>query len=136
MAKRSETVDELVRTIGLDATNKLIKGYGGKQLQIPAGSGRAGAFSAWLDEELGTVAAGALRQGFGGERLTVPIGYAQALDARNREIVADYDGGMAILPLIQKYRLTERQLRTILNRPLEDEAAPVGAIDDKQLGLF
>jgi hypothetical protein len=136
MARRSETVDDLVEAIGLTATQALIKGYGGKQVVVPDGSGRAGAFSAWLDEFLGITAAGALRHTFGGERLTVPIGYAQALDARNRAIVGDYDGGMGILDLIQKYRLTERQLRTILNRPLDDEAAQRAAVDDKQLGLF
>jgi hypothetical protein len=136
MAKRSALVDDLVRAIGYEATQALIKGFGGKQVRVPDGSGRDGAFCAWLDEQLGTVAAAALKQAFGGERLTVPFDYAEALNARNRSIVADYDAGMGMLDLIQKYRRTERQLRTILNQPLDDRAARPGAVDDRQQGLF
>lgn len=136
MAKRSDIADQLVDAIGVEATQALIKAYGGKQIVVPDGSGRAGAFSAWLDATLGRRAAEALRRVFGGERFTVPRGYAEALNARNRAIVADYDGRMNMLALIQKYDLTERQLRTILNQPLADEAPRRATVDDRQMGLF
>lgn len=136
MAKRSDIADQLVDVIGLEATQALIKAYGGKQIVVPDGSGRAGAFSAWLDDTLGRMAADALRRVFGGERFTVPLGYAEALNARNRAIVADYDAGMDMLALIQKYRRTERQLRTILNQPIADDEPRRAAVDDRQMGLF
>lgn len=136
MAKRSDIAADMIRAIGFEPTQVLIKGFGGKQIRIPGGSGREGALGAWLDENLGSAAATALKAHFGGERLTVPRGYAEALNARNRSIVADYDAGMNILDLIKKYSLTERQLRTILNQPLADEAPRLAPVDDKQLGLF
>lgn len=136
MAKRSDIAEQLVDAIGLEATQALIKAYGGKQIVVPDGTGRAGAFSAWLDATLGRQASDALRRTFGGERFTVPRGYAEALNARNRSIVADYDGKMDMLGLIQKYSLTERQLRTILNQPQQDDAPRRAVVDDRQMGLF
>lgn len=136
MAKRSELAETLVETIGLEAAQRLVREYGGKQIKIPDGTGRAGAFSAWLDEALGIEPARALRAMFGGECITVPMLYAQMLAARDHLIVADYDGGLTMLELVRKYRLTERQLRTILNRPAGDTSIGQRVIDDRQLGLF
>lgn len=136
MAKRSELADTLVETIGLEAAQHLVREYGGKQIKIPDGSGRAGAFSAWLDEALGIEPARALRATFGGETITVPKLYAQMLAARDRLIVADYDASMTMLELVRKYSLTERQLRTILNRPAADDSFGGRVVDDRQLGLF
>lgn len=119
MVQRSSVADEIVRVIGFDAACKFFAAYGGKQLRIPEGTGRAGLFSAALTELLGYETAWKLCSHFGGERMTVPKGRAPAMIARNRQIVADYDGGMRFLALIHKYDLTERQLRTIVNRPAE-----------------
>lgn len=136
MAKRSELADDLVETIGYEAAKCLVRAYGGKQIKIPDGSGRADTFSRWMDEELGLEAARALRARFGGDRITVPMLYDQMLTARNRLIVADYDGDMTMLELIRKYQLTERQLRTILNSPIGDDSFGPRVVDDRQLGLF
>ena len=136
MAKRSELADTLVETIGLEAAQCLVREYGGKQIKIPDGSGRAGAFSAWLAEALGVEAARKLKAVFGGESITVPMLYDQMLAARNRLIVADYDDGLIMLELVRKYKLTERQIRTILNRPAGDATLGQRLIDDRQLGLF
>lgn len=136
MARRSELADTLVETIGLEAAQRLVREYGGKQIKIPDGSGRAGTFSAWLDEALGIEPARALRATFGGECITVPMLYAQMLAARDRLIVTDYDGALTMLELVRKYHLTERQIRTILNRPVGDETLGQRVVDDRQMGLF
>lgn len=136
MAKRSRLADTLVDTIGLEAARVLIKEYGGKQIKIPDGSRRGGAFSAWLDEALGVEAARALKATFGGEEITVPVLYDQMLAARNRLIVADYEAGLCMLDLVRKYRLTQRQIRTILNTPLGDDMFGQRVVDDRQMGLF
>lgn len=136
MAKRSELADTLVETIGFDAASCLVRAYGGKQIKIPAGTGRAGAFSAWLDEALGIEAARRLRAMFGGECITVPMLYDQMLAARNRLIVDDYDASLGMLALVRKYDLSERQIRTIINRPVGDDTLGQRVVDDRQMGLF
>jgi Mor family transcriptional regulator len=136
MAKRSGIADQLVEAIGLAATEVLIKAYGGKQIVIPSGKGQARAFSDWLDVAMGSQAAAKLRRTFGGERLTVPLCFAQAIAARNRQVVDDYSSGMDMLQLIQKYKRSERQLRTVLNQPVVEANEAGRPQDDRQLGLF
>lgn len=136
MAKRSKLADTLVDTIGLDAARQLISAYGGKQIKIPDGSRRGGAFSVWLDEALGIEAARALKAVFGGEEITVPMLYDQAMAARNRLIVADYESSMSMLELVRKYHLSQRQIRTILNSPIADDSYVARVVDDRQMGLF
>ena len=135
MAKRSRLADTLFETIGLEAAKVLINAYGGKQIKIPDGSRRGGTFSTWLDEHLGLDAANSLRSVFGGEAITVPMLYDQMLAARNRNIVADY-GVISMLEMVRKYRLSQRQIRTILNSPLADEEFGECVKDDRQMGLF
>lgn len=136
MARRSEIAEAIVEAIGLGPAQCLIQHYGGKQIQIPDGSGRGGVFSLWLDKELGVEAARQLKAMFGGERITVPMCKAQLLSARNALIVADYDQGRSLLELVRKYQLTERQIRTILNTPLGDARIGTAVVDDRQMGLF
>ena len=136
MARRSELADSLVDAIGLVAARRLVREYGGKQIKIPSGSRPGGTFCAWLDESLGVEAARALKATFGGETITVPMLYDQMLAARNRLIVADFDGGMSMLELVRKYELTERQIRTILKQPAGDDTLGQRVLDDKQMGLF
>lgn len=134
--EKTDIVRTLVETIGLGATQRLVQEFGGKQLRIPDGSGRTGTFSTWLDEALGIEAARKLRAMFGGESITVPKLHAQTLAARDRLIVADYDGGLPMIELIRKYSLTQRQIRTILCRPAGDDSLVQRVVDDRQLGLF
>lgn len=136
MGRRSETADALMDAIGAAATMALVRHYGGKVVRIPDGSGRPGPFSAWIEAHLGAEAALGLSATFGGEALAVPKLAAQARAARNRLLVKDYDAGLGMLELVRKYDLTERQIRTILNRPAEADTLGRGAGDDKQLGLF
>lgn len=136
MAGKQETVGMLVEVIGLEATLRLIQEYKGKQITIPAGTGKAGAFSAWLDDNLGVEAARRLRARCGNERITVPMLKENARLARNRMLVADYDGGQPMLELIHKYDLGERQIRAILNSPQPAGGVVVPVRDDKQMGLF
>jgi hypothetical protein len=136
MEKRSSLAAALVDGIGYEATMVLVRELGGKRIKVPDGSGRQGAFSAWLDENLGLQAAARLRATFGGEDISVPKLTQQAKDARNALIVADYNGGMSMLEMVKKYDLCERQLRDIINRPVVEATLGRGVVDDRQLGLF
>lgn len=134
---RQETADMLVEVVGLEGTLRLIQEYKGKQITIPSGTGRAGTFSAWLDENLGIEPARRLRTRCANERITVPMAKDQARLARNRMLIADYDAGMPMLDLIHKYDLCERQIRAIINSPVPvGELQVVPVRDDRQMGLF
>lgn len=134
---RQETADMLVEVIGLEGTLRLIQEYKGKQITIPSGIGRAGTFSAWLDDNLGIEPARRLRARCANERITVPMAKDQARLARNRMLIADYDAGMPMLDLIHKYDLCERQIRAIINSPVPlGDLLVVPVRDDRQLGLF
>jgi len=133
---QEKTVEMLVETLGLEGALCLMQAYKGKQITIPDGTGRAGTFSTWLDENLGVEGARKLRARCGGERLTMPMLKDQARHARNRLLIADYDSGMVILDLIHKYDISERQIRTILNCPAPDIVILSRPVDDRQLGLF
>ena len=119
MAKSSDIAADIVSAIGYPAAKLFFSYYGGKQVKIPSGQGKPGLFVERLITLLGESGYKSLIARFGGECLTVPKGHAAALIARNRQIVADYDSGTGMLTLIQRYNLTERQLRTIINRPIE-----------------
>ena len=119
MVQRSKIADEIVSVVGYPAARRLFDYYGGKQVTIPDGTGRPGLFVARLIELLGEAGFKSLIARFGGENITIPRGYAKALMARNRAIVSDYGAGLSFLDLIHRYQLSERQIRTILNRPVE-----------------
>lgn len=119
MVKRSGIAEEIVSIVGFEAAARLFVYYGGKQVKIPFGTRPAGAFTKRLIELLGEDGYRALIARFGGEHFTIPKGKPAALIARNRQIVADYTAGASMLDLIQRYDLCERQIRSILNRPIE-----------------
>lgn len=136
MAKGNELADAMVKAIGLEATRTLVRAYGGKRIKVPNGRGRPGSFSAWLDENIGLEAARCFRAAFGGEDIGVPKLYAQAIAARNRIIIGEYDGGKSMHDLVRDHDLTERQIRNILNSPVGDDSFDMRAVDDRQMGLF
>lgn len=119
MVKHSGIAADIVAVVGFEKATRLFAHYGGKQLKIPFGTGRAGAFTEHLLKLLGEDGYKAMAARFGGESMTMPKGKAAALIARNRQIVADYDSGTPMLSLVLRYDLTERQIRTILGRPIE-----------------
>lgn len=119
MVEHSGIAAEIVDVVGFEKAAQLFVYYGGKQLKIPFGTGSTGAFAARLIELLGEDGYKAFVARFGGESMTIPKGKPAALIARNRKIVADYDAGSTMLNLVQRYDLSERQLRTILGRPVE-----------------
>lgn len=136
MKERRELAEAMIEAIGLDATRTLVRLYGGKRIKVPSGKGKPGSFSAWLDDNLGLEAARRFRATFGGEDIAVPKLYAQLIAFRNRLIVEDYSAGLPMLNLVMKHQLTERQIRSIINRPLADVEFTLPVVDDRQMGLF
>lgn len=60
---------------------------------------------------------------YGGEEIPVPnlkaARQAEQRRKRDREITLRYDEGESVPALATTYELTERQIRTILNRPVQ-----------------
>jgi hypothetical protein len=120
VVQRSKIADYIVSTIGFEAATRFFSYYGGKRVKIPDGTGRPGLFVERLIELLGEDGYRKLIARFGGEDISVPKGRAQAMIARNRQIVADYDAGtFSMHDLVRRYDLCERQIRAIINRPAE-----------------
>lgn len=117
--RRSDIFTEFVTLLGPEKADRFIAHYGGKQLTIPFGKRRDGAFVLHLIELLGEEGFKSLSARFGGENLTIPRNKAAAFIARNKKIIADYNSGARMLELIKRYDLSERQIRTILNREIE-----------------
>ncbi len=63
---------------------------------------------------LGEEKAGILMYHYGGERVSMPRCEAALRGARNREIIAKYDSGISAPRLAREYKMTERNIRTIL----------------------
>lgn len=135
MARRSELMEQIVAAVGWEPARALVRELGGLQILVPGGTGTVGAMHARLEEILGADGCAAFCRVFGHTKMTVPKCQAQLLAARNAAIVADYDGGASMLELVQKFRLSERQIRAILNSPV-GSADGFSAVPDWQMSLF
>jgi len=141
MSKRSELADHIILAIGWEDASTLFKHLGGLQILVPRGTERSGIMYLRIEELIGASKAKIFCQVFGGSRLTMPKCMAQVLAARNGQIVKDYDDGMSMLEMVQKYKLSERQIRGILNRPPGDSEgftynSPGIASKQEQMDLF
>ena len=123
---RCELAEEIISVIGKEAAMRLFNSHGGMVVKIPTGTGKGGAFVQQLIELIGETGYKSLIARFGGERLAIPKGKAMALLTRNRAIVADYCAGSSSHELVRRYRLTMRQIRTILSSPTEPDITPKG----------
>jgi len=53
-----------------------------------------------------------------GIRLDIPVLDAHSRSARNSQILSDYNAGEKIGNLAKKYRMTERSIKLIINKPI------------------
>ena len=105
-----ESLTEVAEVMGLSATTKLVKAYGGTRIFVPK---RLGAQHK-LANLLGLEQARRLSHYFGGESLSIARAANATRLIRNKDIVRHYDAGKAASSLALEYRLTERQIYTIL----------------------
>ncbi len=103
----------LVEVAGLPAAIDLAQRLGGSEYTFPVRYNPESSLVAVVGEE----AAEKLIAYFSGEKYYIPKGDRALRCARNREIEYKYENGQTGRDLAQEYRLTERQVRSILNRP-------------------
>lgn len=109
-----ESLREIVDLLGLGATMQLVNTHGGTRLFVP----KQVKAQHHLANLLGMEQARRLSDHFGGESLTIPRMANAMRSKRNREIVRRYDGGDSVRILAHAYNLTDRQIYTILSRPI------------------
>jgi len=112
------SLQPIVDRIGLDAALKLVKAYGGVRLYVPKKVDVDHPLAALI----GYPAAKALAAEFGGQpHFDIPKCEAALREHRNRQIRQDRAMGHSIRELALKYRLTEKQIGSILAEAVRDE---------------
>lgn len=106
-----ESLKEIKETLGMDTAMAMLNHFAGIRLFIPKRMNAAHL----LCQRLGQEMAQHLSHHFGGETLTIPRAAKALRHLRNLEITARYDAGTPVRALAGDYRLTERQIYTILS---------------------
>lgn len=125
---------DLIGLIGMSATAKLIQTIPGIKFPVPRGeanNAEGTARFATFVEIIGEDAARLIVKHYGGSDIYVPSCKKAIRAARDRQIVADYERGSAVLDLAIRYSLSYRQIETILKTT---DTTPVRA--DSQTDLF
>lgn len=126
---------DLVDLIGLAATVRLVESMPGILFPVPRGedNNAAGADRfQQLSDIVGLEAARILIKHYGGKGgMYIPSCKTALRRARNRSIVALYNAGVSVFDLALAWRLSDRQIKSILK--LTDTAAPV---ESNQVEMF
>lgn len=104
----------LISLVGHTAARELIHRYGGLVLVVPK------TVTGWLADLPGH-SAERLAALYGGDRIYIPKPDRELRRARNRQIIAEYDAGERVQAIARRHRLTERQIWTILGRPVPED---------------
>lgn len=103
---------DVAEVVGLAATLALVEHAGGVRIYVPERLGDEHRLVEWLGRE----AAALLSEAFAMEELVVPRCADALRRVRNRQIRHERDQGARPAELALRYRLTERQVYTILSR--------------------
>ncbi|MBF0611974.1 MAG: hypothetical protein G8345_03910 [Magnetococcales bacterium] len=109
-----ESLKEIKETLGMDAAMAMLQNFAGIRLFIPKKINP----THLLCERLGKELASLLSNHFGGETLTIPRAARAIRQMRNIEITTQYDKGASVRHLASQYKLTERQIYTILSETI------------------
>jgi len=107
-------IDELIALIGKEAFIKLACVFGGGKLYIGATENTVKKLTIVVGEEAGRK----LILEYSGGWIDVPKRTAAELTLRNRRIAQDYDAGITLRQLVQKFELSERQICNVLKKPI------------------
>ncbi len=135
-------IEQLVSIVGIEAMQALIEA---RMLGFRQRVGRSRDCEWWRDwaDVIGEGHADAVMKVWAGEDVYFPACFDAIRDERNRQIVARYEAmlaeGMssrrAIRQLSRAFRLSDRQIETIVNRPVKQISEDEREVS-RQLGLF
>ncbi|MDD2894354.1 MAG: Mor transcription activator family protein [Halothiobacillaceae bacterium] len=107
-------IDELIALLGEEAFIKLALVFGGSKQYI----GTTPAAEARLTVVMGSEAANKMINAYSGGWIDIPKHTAAELELRNKRIIQDYDSGITLRQLAQKYELSERRICSVLKKTL------------------
>lgn len=124
LADLPQSLVEVVEVVGMAAALALVEHAGGTRVYVPVQFDADHFVTLWL----GSVDAARLVEHFGGEVLAVPRCLSAMRSVRDRQIRAKRKEGSRVADLALQYRLTDRQVYTIL--------ASIDSIDTRQQPLL
>lgn len=105
-----ESLREIAEAFGYDVAEIIRSNFAGIRLFVPKRLSDGHRLIGLLGEEM----ARRLSHHFGGETLFIPRGAQAERNQRNQEIIRRYDEGVPVRVMAQEYKLTERQVYSIL----------------------
>ncbi|MDF1552716.1 MAG: Mor transcription activator family protein [Deferrisomatales bacterium] len=96
--------------MSLDAIHTLMEELGGRVLYVP----QIVRLDGHITKLIGTQEAEILTSAAGGQHVCIPLGHVSSVRARHEAIRKGYDNGKPIKDLVRDYRISERQIWTIL----------------------
>jgi len=120
--------NQIVRSIGDNAADKLIADFGGRRLYILMAPGP----DDQVTKSIGLVAALAMARVFGGDRLVIPLGSDQ--ERRRARIIAMRADHLSIPRIARQLRCTERYVYKVL--ALERTATPAPVAEHFKRGII
>lgn len=118
MPRKSELLDELTTRIGYGETIELLRGWGGRRLQIP----KEVTGDHPIALSVGLAAAQQLAYWYGGTELELPAERNAMIETRNACVLRDLDHEATSVVAI-RYGLSRRHVRYIRQKDEETKAA-------------
>lgn len=116
------TVQDLVRIVGYDAAFAIVKAFGGRSIVITKNiAGYPQMHHDALVAVIGAEAAAKLAAQYSGQ-MYIPRCQTALTQVRWRAIQEDFDAGMKVNELVAKYSISNRQIFTILKKPVSQHA--------------
>jgi len=134
-----ESARILVEHLGATVALKIIKVWPGLKFRVPLGIRDESPMRQKLVELLGEDDTLLVMEQFGGEIIYVATCAQAVRDVRDTQIIAEYSAGGTIVDLALRYRLTSRQIETILQRTPGANTVirhRVRPVDENQFDLF
>jgi len=113
VVRSSSTMNELYEIVGFEALMKLLDQYGGKRLYVPM---KYKSVAHPLVQAIGIEAAEALSYRYGGDSLACPTKTHIHNAIRDQRIVRARNEGKTIGAISDRFHLSERRVREILER--------------------
>lgn len=129
-----ESVRQLVEVLGIGPAMALVRAYGGTTVYVPARDRADGETARTLARIIGESLAGELINRYSGERLYVPRCADALRDWRAMQIQSAYDRGGRVADIARRHALSERQIWTILKRPISPTIPTELAVDSSRQG--
>lgn len=134
MSSLPQSIVDMASMFGYEATMQFVQVFGGRTIRSMPGGTKGGVVNDAIEEIFGAQAKRFMAY-YAHTQLYVPRCRSELVNARNRAIQLDFDGGMTIDKLVIKYGICDRAVSKVLKRVIPDSVVPPRH-DDGQLDMF